>query len=839
MSALEEDEAVLFVATATALVRHPKSFLRILSKVVPLAITDQLPFTSLTNLLRLLLSYTSAVSTPIGDIATIAGELTESASLNTLDEQDLLTDVEDVLNWIMNEYNIVLHEPLGAIVQTARDLVVELAVKAKKLGFTPSDSDSPTDILLSFVKAKTLELSLYYNDVQTFHPLFLLLQGDEKFSSWYNGVVAPYHYFWLNFASLDESEETTDHFLAMKSYWDQFDILIAPLDNQELFFTDKLTPERYLTNVILPFAVYHDNNLQSLTTWMFNKHPPRKPLHEFQLWDKCIRITLNFVDYRGHQFPDSAYSELIRNYLAACIYFGLYRQEEVTPLEQSKIYDQILASANSMIAILKIGNVDPVQMTEGIDFDNLPKFDMFSDFVKDPTNPFSFLFSSSVPQCLVTLQHYIRICSELFPVSQLTIKDYWKLKSSQTVDFSARQRAVSQILTQLDETNYQKIINTVILLSQAFASDEIAEQREINQMVFERLLNVNLLSYVVDFYQSKEGDLQMSAKTVFKLTMTKFWDLFDNAASLDERIGKLKSANQCVEILNAVASSGRLDTEQSNDLARIKHLLNALLKLKNFRLVLERNQPVTPNQVVSKIKRQSTDDIYSPIALISTVLEQNPKAYFAFEKLYKIASDLAIYLELEITEDYLPKVQSACIESSLVDGNFDFAYKHSKNLFDYYVDKSHGEKLNEFWLTFYQVGKYISPEWHNEYDEKVEQEKISVLFKQREILSLTLKLAKPTTSTVDNSRLIIGQLRHINREINAWYADNDSRRGDNVQRAAQSTHAQLQDNINGLLSEAASTAAQSKNQASKKISKLLVSGLGWAIGAQEGDIERK
>ncbi|SGZ48717.1 CIC11C00000005790 [Sungouiella intermedia] len=456
MSALEEDEAVLFVATATALVRHPKSFLRILSKVVPLAITDQLPFTSLTNLLRLLLSYTSAVSTPIGDIATIAGELTESASLNTLDEQDLLTDVEDVLNWIMNEYNIVLHEPLGAIVQTARDLVVELAVKAKKLGFTPSDSDSPTDILLSFVKAKTLELSLYYNDVQTFHPLFLLLQGDEKFSSWYNGVVAPYHYFWLNFASLDESEETTDHFLAMKSYWDQFDILIAPLDNQELFFTDKLTPERYLTNVILPFAVYHDNNLQSLTTWMFNKHPPRKPLHEFQLWDKCIRITLNFVDYRGHQFPDSAYSELIRNYLAACIYFGLYRQEEVTPLEQSKIYDQILASANSMIAILKIGNVDPVQMTEGIDFDNLPKFDMFSDFVKDPTNPFSFLFSSSVPQCLVTLQHYIRICSELFPVSQLTIKDYWKLKSSQTVDFSARQRAVSQILTQLDETNYQK-----------------------------------------------------------------------------------------------------------------------------------------------------------------------------------------------------------------------------------------------------------------------------------------------------------------------------------------------------------------------------------------------
>lgn len=839
MSPLEEDDSTLFVAACTALVRYPEHIFPIFSKLVPLSNTGQLPFTSLTNLLRLLLSYTSAVSASISDIATVARELTDSAHLLNLDELDLFADVEDVLKWILNEYSIVLDEPLEAIVQTARDIVVDLAAKAKKLGFAPSGLESPGEILLLFVRAKTIELSLYHSDVNSFQPLFQILEGNEKFNSWYNGIVVPYHYYWVNFAALDDADDTDDHFLGLKSYWDQFDVLIAPLDKQDLYFTEKLTPEHYLTNVILPFAVYHDNNLQSLTTWMFNKHPPRKPLQEFQLWGKCLEIVLDFVDYRGNKFPESAYSELIRNFLAACIYFGIFREDEVMPLERSNIYDQILSSANSLIAKLNIGNVEPAQAATGIDFDNLPQFDIFSDFVTGPNNPFAFLFTSPLPECLVTLQQYITTCCELYPISQLTIEEYWKLKSSRNVDFASRQRAVAQILVQLDEANYSKILNSISLFSQAFVTDGITEEKEIDQMVLERLLNANLLSLVVEFYKSRKGHLKMSTTTVFKLTLGKFWDLFSNASSLDERLGKLKLASQCVEFLDVVATDGELDAEQSNYVIRIKHLLNAMLKLKNFRLVLEKNQPVTPDQIVTRLKVQNSDRIYSPIALISVVLEQNPKAYFAFEKLYKIASDLAIYLELEIAEDYLPKVQSACIESSLVDGNFDFAYKHAKELLDYYVGKGHGEKLNEFWLTFYQVGKYISTDWLNDFDETVEKEKISTLFKQREILSLTLKLAKPTTSTVDNSRLIISQLRHISEEINAWYAEEHNRHGENVQRAAKSTHAQLQENINGLLSEAASSAAQSKNHASQKISKLLVSGLGWAIGAQQGDLELK
>lgn len=831
MSAIQEEDSVLFVAACMALTRHPRDVLAILSKLAPVSKSGRLPCTTTTNLLRLLLSYVSAVSAPIGDIAAVSREICDTSAVpSDLDPNDLLADVQDLLSWIMTEYDVVLDEPQGAILQTAQDIVDSLMKSAEKLGFTVSASDNSADLLFSFIRAKTIELSSYYCDISTFQPFFDILKGNAHFESWYNGVVMPYQYYWQNYASLSESSnDSSATFLGMLSYWDQFDVLITPLQ-EELTFTDKLTTERYLANVILPFAVFHENNLLSLTNWMYYKHQSRKPTADFQLWDKSIRTVLGYVNYRGERFPESAYRGIFLDYLASCVYFGIYREDEVTPMEQTQVYDQILATIDTILSTLDIEG-SPAEKTAKIDFENLPTYGLFADFRNSPENPFSFLFESLTD--LHTLRQCIATCCELYPVSRLTMRKYLEMKASPKVAYGARQKGVVQILSQLSECNYSKVLASIDMFANAFVGDDTNERKEIDQLVIERLLNVNLLAYVPDFYRAKQGDFKMSPSTVFDLTLHKFWDLFDNASSLDDRIGKLKLADECVGIMNVLSEEG-LDADRKDVVIRIRHLLNALKRLKNFRFVIERNQPVTPHQVVVKLKSAST---YSPITLVSSVLEQNPKAYFAFEKLYKIASDLAIYLQLDITEDYLPRVQSACIESSLVDGNFDFAYKQSKDLFQYYTAKDQGEKLNQFWLTFYQVGKFILTDWLNDYDEQTEKKKIATLLKQREILSLTLKLAKPSTSTVDNSRLIISQLRHINQEINVWFAEDDSRRGENVQRAAKSTHAQLQENINGLLNEAALTAANSKNQASQKLSKMLVSGLGWALGAEKSDLQ--
>lgn len=836
-SALEEEDSVLFVATCTALTRHPQQLLPILSKLVPVSKSKSLPFTTSANLLRLLLSYVSAVAAPIEDIATIALDLSEDSSLaEQLDVLDLLADVQDLVAWITREYDVNLTEPQGAIVQTAQDLVHSLASKAEKLGF--AHTENPKKTLLSFVQAKTRELSNYYSDIQTYLPLFELLKGDNQFESWYHGVVLPYLYYWQNYASLNDDQLSSDNFFSAKSYWDQFDILIAPLGQQDTSFADKLSPQRYLSQVILPFAVFHGNNLQSLTTWLFIKQSLRSTLSKFSLWAQSIETVLDFADYKGQKFPEHAYLSILKDYVAACIYFGVYSEEEITSLEQSNIYDQILGTVNLIIFKLGVEDTKSVSPTKEINFDNLSKFESFADFLNAKETPFTYLIEAPLPQSLVSLRECVSTCGELSPVSQLSMKEYFRLKSLPSLDFSVKQNAVANILTKLTDYNYPQLLKAIDLFSQTFAADEIEHQREIDQLIVERLLHVNLIPNVIEFYQNRNDELKMSNSTVFDLTIRKFWDLFENATSLDERIGKLRLAYQCMELMNTLSIEGGLSEQQRQEAVRIKHLLNALMKLKNFKFVVEKNQPVTPHQVVSKLKAQSVESTYSPIVLISSVLEQNPKAYYAFEKLYKIASDLAIFLELEVTIDYLPKVQSACIESSLVDGNFDFAYKQSKDLFDYYTGNGLGEKLNEYWLTFYQVGKFILADWLNDYDDKVEKSKISTLMKQREILSLTLKLAKPSTSTVDNSRLIISQLRHINREINVWFSDNESRRGEHVQRAAKSTHVQLQENINGLLNEAAHTAAQSKNQASQKISNLLASGLGWAIGAQRSDLQK-
>ena len=86
---------------------------------------------------------------------------------------------------------------------------------------------------------------------------------------------------------------------------------------------------------------------------------------------------------------------------------------------------------------------------------------------------------------------------------------------------------------------------------------------------------------------------------------------------------------------------------------------------------------------------------------------------------------------------------------------------------------------------------------------------------------------KPSNLTVDNSRLIIGQLRHVNQEIHRWYTEDSARYTETTQRAVESTRNQIQSNIKNLVGDA----SLSRAQAGEKLSNLLVSGIGWAIGA--------
>lgn len=826
---LEEVDARLFVAVCSALSMFPAEIETIFAKLGPIT-SSQLAFNSPVNLLRVLLFYVSPVSVSVNSIALVASDLVLQNSAGSSRLTDLLEEAEDMLIWISNEYHVASEEPELAVFQIASDIVINLAGRAKSVGFlaNPVDSD-PKECLFSFVKAKVFELGKYHAQIGDLSPLFRVLEGYEPFDRWYQGVVLPYVYFWTNYASLNDKGIIASEFLGIRSYWDQFDYLLAPLDRQDFSYSEKVSIENYLSNVILPFAVYNGTNLQPLLKWMFETTHSGAISAQFLLWHKSLETIMSFSDFKGAHLEEQAYAELLRYYVAACYYFALVQEPDVASVEHAKIYDQISETVNSLVS----GKTPSMAFSTSADYSNLPDFASLLDFVSSTTNPVLYLFRGSLEESLSTLQQIISTCCQLYAVNGLTILEYLQLKGSQDMGFDTKQREVTKILSQVDESNYKKLLASVDTFSSVFIAENHSQRKEIDQLVVERLLNVNLFSLVLEFYQTKSGDQKLSPDVMFTLTVSKFWDLFDNSTNLDERIGRMKDATRCIEMLEVISLEHSLDEENRHVIIRLKHLLKAVRNLKNFKLVLEKQKPTTPKEILSRLTRSNRDDVFSPISLVTIILEQNPKSYLAFEKLYKIVNDLAIYLELEITDMFLPKVQSACIESALVDNNFDFACKQSKDLFTYYTNNKHSEQLNEFWLTFYQVGKYILPDWYNDFDESVESQKIEILTKQRELLSLTLKLTKPSTSTVDHSKLIINQIKLVNLAINEWYDNLESRRAETVYSTGGSSQTHMQKNITGLLNEA----TNSTNQAGEKLSNLFVSGLGWAIGAKRSELD--
>lgn len=400
----------------------------------------------------------------------------------------------------------------------------------------------------------------------------------------------------------------------------------------------------------------------------------------------------------------------------------------------------------------------------------------------------------------------------------------------------SKEKEVLRILSNITSSNWQQLFSSVKLFLGAFvlANDDIGE--EVNRIIYERFLYANLFEVVDDFYSKQEVPIHQNV--ILNLILKKFWDSFNHATSLNDKSGKLLEATQSMDLLDKISSKGKVDGLQKEDIIRIKHLLKALSNMKNFRIFYDRKNTYSPSQITAKfgsIVDASGDGIVqSPLTLITLILEQNPKSYLAYEKLYKILSDLTIYSSTSESIDalssaYFGKLLAACIESALVDNNFEFAYKKSIELFEYYSNDDHN-MLISLWLTFYQVGKFVSPNWMDDAD--ITNDRIETLIKQREILSMTLRLPIPSETTIDNSKLIIKQWNHINNQIELWYTQLQSNH-----LGSSSKESYLMSDVSEKFGASASSiiddVTTTTNQANEKLSNLFVSGLGWAIGANQ------
>lgn len=830
--ALEDADARLLVSSCTVLSKHPEKLSYVYEKLIPVALSNQLPFTTTTNLLRILLSYVSPVSVSPAQIAVIAGELLLSESSQAgMDETDLMEDVEDLLLWIEQQFNLDQAPTPSATLQIARDLLSSLAVKGKIFGFLlDASTKSSNEVLFSFIKAKTLQMSPFHHDLSVLDPLFRLMTDYDPFNKWFRGIILPYSYFWKNYVSVCDLDYATAEFLNYQTNYEQFDRLIEPLDS---FNTLGKMMETlvYLLNVILPFLAYTGDGLQLLSSWMSKKACKTNLNLSVELWDKIIKCTMTYVNFYQEPFPQDAILELIRVYVMTSINQTIFLECNFSSINFVEAYSQMSSTTDEIVALLHAAKVSPVNLLQKIDPKLIQSADFKADFL-EIKNSLQFFFDESASLALITLKQLSDTCVALYPMNSLTFGKYLYLKGFTTLDYDLREQEILKILSRIDENNYGKVLKSIDLFVSTFVGGDTPLIQEIDRLIIERFFDGNLFGLVLEYYQDKEKSFKISAVEILDLGIKKVWDLVRVASNIDERIGKMKIACECLDLLSVIATDDTIEQGRRGVISKFKHFQKALSQLKNFKLVLERNSHVTPQQILNLLGQQEDDEAPSAISLISLVLEQNPKSYLAYEKLYRISVDFSIFSGVEVTDNFLPTIQSACIESSLIDDNFSFAYKQSKIMFEYYVSRNQSEQLGKFWLTFYQVGKYILTDWFNDYDEKVNASKIDVLRKQREVLSLTLKLTRPSNSTVDNSRLIIAQLRHVNEEIRRWYIEDNTRRAETTQRAVRSTQTQVQSNIKEIINDVSA----SRTQASEKLSNLLVSGIGWAIGANREDI---
>lgn len=830
-------DAKVYASAIYAVVAHPQHFRDIFRPLALLALPLH-HYTTPHNILLALLVHTNPVSTPVAAILQLATDLCaewgsavspnqspSSAHVLPIGEHNspskgqadpLEPNLEAFLSELISAYSlddddsplsIFLAEESAAL-EVAHAFLVDTQSRAHHLSFEPSASL----VLVLFVKAKCLHTLRYFADVSNLFDSFSALDDKPEYVSWVHGIIRPYDFYLANYKVPNDINTCAGEFLLLNSHSAQFAYLVEPLSRSSAPM--EVSAARFLEATALPLAMYYDSDLSELSAWTVANYGGCR-LEEFRFWHVLLLLLANYVAYDGRKFSMGSVGLLVRQYAAMCLYFGL-QCSTLSPLEYSRVQDQIRATLQYLAQELNVEQA--VSSNLLLRSSDLVLSTSFSQFLGSDHPLVATIFDANLDDVLADLLSVVSTCCILFPLNELTIKKYFELKSDASGNWL--QKETISILSKVESSSYEQIIKAINGLKESFISDA-SSAHEIDQVVFERLLQLDMYDKVHLFLQ----DSTMLSAVTFPLASGRFWELLDNASNLDERIGKLKLCRSCLEIMAQSAAS----EAQQDQVIRVRHLFKALQNLKNFKLVLRKNQPITPKHILEKLTMVSSEDKFPPVSLIAIILEQNPKSYLAYEKLYKVVNDLAIYLDLDLDDISFPKVQTACVESALIDANFNFAYKHSKELLEYFVESGRPDELTNIWLMFYQVGKYIQADWFNDYDEQVQREKLSVLRRQREILSLAIKHSSPNKGSVDNSRLLVGQCRHINNEISKWYDDAKLHRSDHLNRTVKTTQMQLQENITGILSEA----SVSKKQAGEKLTNLLTSGLGWAIGATE------
>lgn len=823
---LAQLDAELFLAVNEAFVLFPQNVDQVLKKVVPLTDLNALTFVSNINLLRSIIYSVSPVNAPLLTISKYAQELSSiptKSNVPAISKQELAEDLRSLLTWLSDGLGVKCPVASSSLIKTANDLESDFKSRSDDLGFARSidNYESSEELHAYFIMSEVKELAKYHADLSQLLPLYESSNQNSQLSSWVQGIMIPYITYFNKFAALTNKHDPAFLFLSMDSYWDQFQVLVEPLSSENLAKHSHLSLDSYLDSVILPFAMYNSADLGPLVRWLFAEHSFVSIISKFSSYLACIKSVFDYKSRSGESFGIDTVHDLVRHFIASCYYFTFYEEESVPSIEVTKVYDIIKATCELLKD--KFSPVpDESSLIKGSNL-NPPEVSSFSEFYNMLDNSLGPLFRSDISDIVSFLHQSITVSAALYPVCDLTIAKYISLQKSQGADVNGARKEVSRIMLHAEGSNVAKVLDAVKIFSTSFFLKSTSATTEISRVVFERLLMKNLFNEAILYYREL---VAFTPSEAFDITLEKFWAFFEVSQSFNEKAGELKNATDCLMVMDVLQSEPDLDDTRKHKLIKLRHLLKGINNVRNFKLKLSKSESTTPRFLLEKLSKSEADNKFTPLSLVSLLLEQNPKSYLAHEKLYKITSDLAIFLDIDLDTLPFAKVQAICIEAALIDNNFDYAYKRSKDLFEDFMKHKKLDSLNDYWLTFYQVCKYVLPEWFNDDNNALDNKRIEVLLKQRELLSLTLKLVTRSSSSVDNSRLILAQIKHIQALIDSWYENADSVSTD-ISASMNTERTSVGDTTSSMIKEGQHASAQ----ASEKLSNLFVSGLGWAIGA--------
>lgn len=268
--------------------------------------------------------------------------------------------------------------------------------------------------------------------------------------------------------------------------------------------------------------------------------------------------------------------------------------------------------------------------------------------------------------------------------------------------------------------------------------------------------------------------------SVTKHLLDAFYEYYDHATSCSVSRGGLKKAAKCLDLLK-VKHSSKLPTP----VERAERLLKGTDALSIYSLTLTPGVPLNPVEL-----RIQTKD---PLIIIHRLLELNPKLYLELDRLVNIASDLVFGITGSVNnEEVSLKVCEMCVDSSLANSNFNQAFEYAQD-----------KRLP--WTTYYQVGKFVSPEW--------DETPVKVLESQLELLGFTLVNAPkenlPEILRVWERLELQLSKNRTQSHVPTGFSKSETSHDRNLPQPNPESGSRKRDQLSGLL----------------------VSGLGWAIGA--------